>query len=82
QTLTIDTTSDERNKNNGICALRNKLIDRDIKCYSLSDTITRDQDTSGYGSHDDPSSSNNRASSKVTFGSTITQNSASSSSII
>ncbi|CAF0730930.1 unnamed protein product [Adineta steineri] len=64
---------------NDICTLRNKLIDRDIKCYSLSDTITRDQDTSGYGSHDDPSSSNNRASSKVTFESTITQNSASSS---
>jgi hypothetical protein len=39
------------------------------------DTLTRDNDTSGYGSHDDPSSLNNRISSKVTFESLITQNS-------
>ena len=39
------------------------------KIHSL-DTLTRENDTSDYGSHDDPSSSlllNNRASSKVTF---------------
>jgi len=49
----------------------NKTIDVDI--------LTHDNDTSGYGSHDDPSSLTNRISSKVTFESTITQNSLPSS---
>jgi hypothetical protein len=43
------------------------------------DTLTRDNDTSGYGSHDDPSSLINRISSKVTFESLLTQNSVPSS---
>jgi hypothetical protein len=62
-----------------VSSLRSKRIDRDTKCYSLSDTITRDNDTSGYGSHDDPSSTNNRGSSKVTFESIIAENSVPSS---
>ena len=43
------------------------------------DIVTRDNDTSGYGSHDDPSTLNNRVSSKVTFENLITQNSIPSS---
>jgi hypothetical protein len=49
----------------------NKIID--------IDTLTRDNDTSGYGSHDDPLLLNNRLSSKVTFENSITQNSVPSS---
>lgn len=56
-----------------------QILDTDIKCYSLSDTLTRDNDTSGYGSHDDPSSMNNRISSKVTFDNVLPQNSIPSS---
>lgn len=50
---------------------KSQLIDNDI--------LIRDNDTSGYGSHDDPSSLNNRLSSKVTFETIITQNSVPSS---
>jgi hypothetical protein len=49
----------------------NKTMDVEIS--------TRDNDTSCYGSHDDPSLSNNRLSSKVTFESLIAENSVPSS---
>ncbi|UJR29004.1 hypothetical protein I4U23_010222 [Adineta vaga] len=78
-TTLTDELEVQSNENPDICSLRSKIIERGIKCHSLTDTITRDNDTSGYGSHDDPSSSNARASSKVTFESIIIETSAPSS---
>ncbi len=78
--LNATTATDEPEiETNEICSLRNKSIDRSTKCHSLTDTLPRDFDTSAYGSHDDPLSSNNRVSSKVTFESLVTQNSVPSS---
>ncbi|CAF0905737.1 unnamed protein product [Adineta ricciae] len=78
-TTITDELEIESTEHHVICPLRTKLSERGIKCHSLADTITRDNDTSGYGSHDDPPSSNNRASSKVTFESIVIETSAPSS---
>lgn len=81
--LNATTITDEQNvensEKNEINPIINKSINIDTKYHSLSDTLIRDNDTSGYGSHDDPSSINHRVSSKVTFDSFLTQNSATSS---
>ncbi|CAF1087855.1 unnamed protein product [Rotaria sp. Silwood1] len=78
-TTITDEPEIEKIETNEINSIVHKTIDIDTKYHSLSDTLTRDNDTSGYGSHDDPSSINNRIPSKVTFDSLMTQNSAPSS---
>ncbi|CAF0773094.1 unnamed protein product [Rotaria sordida] len=78
-TTITDEPEVEKIQTNEINTIINKTIDIDTKYHSISDTLTRDNDTSGYGSHDDPSSITNRISSKVTFESLITQNSVPSS---
>lgn len=57
-------------------SLRTKAVVLEMQRDSLPDVLIRNHDTSLYGSHDDPSCSlNNRASSKVTFESLMTQSS-------
>lgn len=75
-TTITDETIIENRMSNEKNSTTTKPSDVDVKCDSLTDTFTREHDTSLYGSHDDPSSSlNNRASSKVTFESLMTQTS-------
>ncbi|CAF1267532.1 unnamed protein product [Rotaria magnacalcarata] len=78
-TTITDVSEIQKNHTKEIVLIMNKAINIDTKYHSLSDTLIRDNDTSGYGSHEDPSSINNRVSSKVTFDSFMTHNSAPSS---
>ncbi|CAF4265681.1 unnamed protein product, partial [Rotaria sordida] len=58
-TTITDEPEVEKIQTNEINTIINKTIDVDTKYHSISDTLTRDNDTSGYGSHDDPSSITN-----------------------
>ena len=68
----VDEATIQHLQRNKIDLILNKKKDLFIKSYSLSDTVTMNNNTSGY---DDPLSINNRISSKVTFDSTLKQSS-------